>query len=168
MEEWKDIKGYEGLYQVSSLGRVKSLNYNKTGKEHLLNPGKVGGGYLMFVLSKGGKRSNLLLHRLVAEAFIPNPDNLPCVNHKNEDKSDNRVENLEWCTHKYNNNYGSHNTLIGLSNSKAIYQYTIDGLFVKKWISPYEVERQLGFSNTAIRNCALGYSKSSFGYKWCY
>ena len=112
MEIWKDIKGYEGLYQVSNKGRIKSLNYRRTGKEGMLKgvPNKY--GYLMVILYKNRKRNYFYVHRLVAQAFIPNPDNLPEVNHIIDDfehRSDNRVENLEWCTREYNNNYGTHN-----------------------------------------------------------
>lgn len=113
MEEiWKDIEGYEGLYQVSNLGRVKSLNYRRTGKEVILSLHTDKDGYKQISLHKNGKINTYQVHRLVAEAFIPNPDNLPQVNHKIDDfehKSDNRVENLEWCTAEYNTNYGNRN-----------------------------------------------------------
>lgn len=107
MEEiWKDIKGYEGKYQVSNYGSVKTLNYRRTGTARLLIP-KNDKGYLAVGLYKNGKRKMFLIHRLVAEAFIPNPENLPQVNHIDEDKTNNYVENLEWCTQSYNNNYGT-------------------------------------------------------------
>ena len=102
-EEWRDIKGYEGLYQISNLGRVHSYY-----KRDILEP-KEDKGYLRVGLYKNGKRKPYSIHRLVAEAFIPNPNNYPQVNHKDEDKSNNRVSNLEWCTAKYNINYGTHN-----------------------------------------------------------
>lgn len=114
-EIWKDIIGYEGLYQVSSLGRVRSLDrYVKysNGQIHL-HKGKVLSlvksnlGYLLVSLCCNGKYKSISVHRLVAQAFIENPDNLPEVNHRNEDKTDNRVENLEFCDRSYNNNYGS-------------------------------------------------------------
>lgn len=110
METWKDIKGYEGLYQVSNLGRVKSLNYNHTGNVKVISSRVCNSGYLRVQLHKDGVRKKLLIHRLVAEAFIPNPLNLPEVNHKDEDKTDNRVENLEFCDRTYNINYGDRNT----------------------------------------------------------
>ena len=107
MEHWKDIEGYEGLYQVSDLGRVKALNYNKTGMERVLSAGKDTGGYMYVILHKNGKGKMCSVHRLVAQAFIPNPNGLPEINHKDECKTNNIVSNLEWCTAKYNMNYGN-------------------------------------------------------------
>lgn len=106
MEEiWKDIKDYEGLYQVSNLGRVKSLSNIKSKREKLLKLTLRTNGYYMVILYKNTKRAAKNVHRLVAETFIPNPDNLPQVNHKDEDKTNNCVGNLEWCDSKYNINY---------------------------------------------------------------
>ena len=105
MEEWKDIKGYEGLYQISNKGRVKSL-YNK-GK--ILTPGKDKDGYSIVSLYKNKIKKTNKVHRLVAQAFLSNPDNLPQVNHKDENKLNNCVENLEWCSVEYNINYGTRN-----------------------------------------------------------
>ena len=106
MEEeiWKPIKDFEGYYEVSSLGRVKSLNYRGTGKEKVLKNIEEYKGYLIVNLTKNGKQKSFYVHRLVAEAFIPNPDNLPCIDHINTIKNDNRVENLRWVTYKENNN----------------------------------------------------------------
>ena len=108
-EEWKDIKGYEGLYQVSNLGRVKSLGNNKSKKEKILDPKPNMYGYKEVRLSKEGKRKPYKVHRLVAIYFIPNPNNYKEVNHKDEDKTNNHVSNLEWCDRKYNINYGTRN-----------------------------------------------------------
>ena len=105
-EIWKDIPGYEGKYEVSNLGNVRSLNYNRSGEPKLLKQGNVN-GYKVVILYKDGKKKTCNVHRLVAMTFIPNPDNLPIVNHKDEDKSNNNVNNLEWCTYKYNNTYGT-------------------------------------------------------------
>ena len=106
MEEeiWKPIKGYEGLYEISNLGRVKSLNYKGTGKEKILKNTENSKGYLMVCLTKNGKQKLFKIHRLVAEAFIPNPENKPCIDHINTIKNDNRVENLRWVTNEENNN----------------------------------------------------------------
>ena len=107
MEIWKDIEGYEGLYQVSNKGRIKSLNYKRTGKEGILKGKADKNGYLIVFLYKNRKPKPFLIHRLVAEAFIPNVNDLPEVNHIDENKENNHVENLEWCTRKYNMNYGT-------------------------------------------------------------
>lgn len=105
IEEWKPICGYEGFYEISNYGRVKSLDYNRTKQEKILRQGKNKYGYLMVVLYKEGKGKTIKVHRLVAQAFIPNPNNFRCVNHKDENKTNNCVDNLEWCDHKYNLNY---------------------------------------------------------------
>ena len=104
-EIWKDIEGYEGLYQVSNLGRVKSLKYNK---ERILKIANGTDGYKIVGLTYNSKRKTFKVHRLVAQAFIPNPNEYPQVNHKDEDKGNNKVDNLEWCDNKYNCNYGNH------------------------------------------------------------
>lgn len=112
-EEWRPISGLEGIYEVSSLGRVKSLARvagNLFRKERMLAPRKDGGGYLVVSIGLPYRYSNKRVHRLVAEAFIPNPENYPQVNHVDEDKSNNSVDNLEWCTAKYNMNHGTAKT----------------------------------------------------------
>lgn len=179
-EIWKDIKGYEGKYQVSNYGRVKSLNYRHTGKEKLLKPTLQPDGYLHVSLCKPLKRFSI--HRLVANAFIPNPENLPCVNHKDENKHNNNVCNLEWCTHKYNNEYGTRLKRVietQLKNhklSKKVYQYTLDGELVKEWESTRECERN-GFNKAHIISCCKGgrFHKNKWinatkhkGYRWSY
>jgi hypothetical protein len=123
-EIWKPIKGYEGKYQVSNLGRVKSLNYNRSGKEKILKPILSHNGYLLVKLSKNGKTKNFRINRLVVETFIPDKNNFKSmpdedrnkinlnnlkVNHIDENIKNNNIENLEWCTHKYNMNYGTIN-----------------------------------------------------------
>ena len=110
--KWKDIKGYEGLYQVSNLGEVKSLNYKGTGKEKILIPYTTKKGYKRIGLCKGGKQKQKQIHRLVAIAFIPNINNYPQVNHIDENKANNCAWNLEWCDNKYNANYGHRNNNI--------------------------------------------------------
>ena len=119
MEIWRDIKGYEGIYQISNKGRVKSLNYRRTGKEKILKPGKTKPGYLCISLYKKGEKCKCFsIHRLVAQAFLPNPDNLPIVNHKDENKLNNNVENLEWCNSEYNLNYGNRNERVNIARKK--------------------------------------------------
>ena len=160
MEEWRDIKGYEGKYMVSNLGRVKSLNYNKTGKEGILKGVDNGDGYLVVELSKDGKGKTCRINRLIAQAFIPNPDNLPEVNHKNEDKTDNRVENLEWCTKQYNIEYSKAKAVIGINK--------VSGLILE-FPSAMEAERQTGINNSNIIACCKGKRyKSAGGYIWFY
>ena len=114
MEIWKDIKGYEGLYQISNLGNVKSLK-NKI----YLKPSIHKKGYLHCGLSKKGEKKQCFIHRLVAETFIDNPYKLPCVNHKDCNPKNNKIENLEWCTYKDNNNYKNHHLKRNISS--AIY-----------------------------------------------
>ena len=172
MEIWKDIKDYEGLYQVSNLGRVKSLNYRHTGKERILKPGKAINGYLFVILCKDGKKDIFRVHRMVAETFIPNPENKPEVNHKSENKTDNRVENIEWIWHKDNCNHGTRNERVSkkLTNgklSKPILQLTKSGDFIREWPSMMECERN-GFDQGGISNCCRGERKSHKGYKWKY
>lgn len=106
-EVWKDIVGYEGKYQISNYGNVKSLNYKNSGEKRKLKLIKDKNGYLTISLRKNGKLKICKAHRLVAQAFIPNPGNYPIINHKDENPSNNYVDNLEWCTYKYNNNYGT-------------------------------------------------------------
>lgn len=168
-----DIKDFEG-YQVSNYGRVKSLEryvYNsRYGKQHIkekiLKVFKDKGGYLKCALCKSGKCKMYFIHRLVAEAFISNPDNLPCVNHKDENKENNYVDNLEWCTIEYNNKYGTGNRRRGKSNigthinhqslSKSVAQYSLDGNLIKIWPSAKEIQRELGYKHQNINLCCKG------------
>lgn len=173
MEKWVDIKGFEGLYQVSNKGNVKSMNYNHTKTEKELKKGTDSDGYYLVVLVKNKKKSVKKVHRLVADAFIPNPSNLPFVNHKDEVKTNNFVENLEWCDNKYNCNYGSRTKRIKekLTNrkdqSKPLYQYTIDEKLIKIWSSRNEAVRN-GFNKGGIYMATNGIYKTYKGYKWSY
>ena len=169
MEEWKIIEGYPN-YQVSSEGRVKSLERidrnNHPVKEKILNSSKDGGGYLMVGLWKDGIRKTQKIHRLVGKAFLPNPDNLPQVNHIDEDKTNNRVENLEYCTAEYNLNYGTHNERVAKSKSIPILQFSKTGEFIRRWESGTQVKRELGFNQSNISMCCKGKLKLAYGFLW--
>lgn len=193
MEEvWRDVFGYEGLYQVSNYGRVKSLtrrinsglNYShyKTVYEQILKPSKDKDGYACYVLWKENRNKKWFAHKLVSITFIPNPDNLPCVNHKDENKLNNFVwvnpdgsideskSNLEWCTVKYNTNYGtaiqrrSEKTRNG-KLSKPVLQFSMDGTFIKEWESVSDT-RRAGLSS--VDKCCNGKRKSAHGFIWKY
>lgn len=179
-EEWRDIEGYEGLYQVSDQGRVKSLkrkaHHWRGGelivKERILKPIADRCGYRVVNLHAGGKRKKLKVHRLVCQAFHENPDGKPCVNHIDEDKSNNLSSNLEWCTYAENNNHGTRNARAGKAiakaKSKPVGQYTLDGELIKIWESAREAQRQVGFSYQHISNVATGKRKTAHGFVWKY
>ena len=167
-EEWRDVVGYEGLYQVSSEGRVKSLERKGRKSERILKPGVRSEGYLFVVLYAGGKPKNLRVHRLVCQAFHENLDNKPCVNHIDENKANNCASNLEWCTYEENNNHGTHNERSGKTRSKSVGQYTLDGELVKIWASTMEVERQAGFNHGNISKVTNGKCKQAYGFIWKY
>lgn len=160
-EIWKYVDGYTE-YQVSNTGKVKSLKF---GKERILKVRNSSNGYLYVSLCGNGVVSQQRVHRLVANAFLPNPLNLPQVNHKDENTKNNCVFNLEWCTSEYNINYGTRTERC----SKRVLQldkYTCE--VIRKWDSAMQIERELGFSNCNICNCCNGKRKSVYGYKWRY
>lgn len=173
MEEvWRPVVGYEGQYEVSNLGRVRSLD--RIVKSRVRSGQKIKGrmltkrchkGYFRVALSENNSTSNFFVHRLVAAAFIPNPENLPCVNHKNENKLDNRVENLEWCTYEYNNNYGMRTE----KTWKKILQLNINGDFVKEWTSLTQIKNELNYDiGTICHICRGDKGKTAYGYLWKY
>lgn len=174
-EVWRMIPGYEGLYLVSNLGRVKSVErVSPQGHllpERIMKQFKMPSGYLHVRLCKDGKVKNYRVHRLVAQAFIPNPEGLPQVNHINEDKMDNRVENLEWCDCKYNINHGtgierrSKKRINEVGRSKPVLQYTHDGQFVREWPSTMECHRN-EFDRRAVTACCRGKLKTYKGFTW--
>lgn len=168
-EIWKDILNYEGFYQVSNYGRVKSLNRVVEGRwgkavisEKILKSRKSKKGYLYVALYLNGKCKNIKIHRLVAMTFIPNTLNLPQVNHKDENKENNKVDNLEWCDNKYNCNYGSHT----INYMKAVNQYNMKGDFIKRWKSIKEASRILNINANCISSCCHHRIKTSGKYKW--
>ena len=171
-EIWKDVKGYEGLYQVSSLGKVKSLSREVKGKGgskrfllgRILKPSNNGHGYELVMLCKNGKTKGKVVHRLVAEAFIPNPDNKKEVNHIDGIKDENYVENLEWCTRKDNLNHafnlGLMNTAKGANHykSKKVYSERLN----KEFVSIKEVAKYLFLSATSVSKVLRGETKSNY------
>lgn len=171
MEIWKDIKGYEGIYRISNTGKVLSLHYMGGNKLKELKPKKHKKGYLWVLLRNNGKEGHYLIHRLVAEAFIENPNNYPCVNHKDENPQNNNVSNLEWCTHIYNVHYSmdKHPERINSrGNKKRIRQFSLKGEFICEFESSCAVEREKGYKAKNIRRCCNHIRKTAYGYKWEY
>ena len=175
METWRAIAGYEGLYEVSDLGRIKSLGNNKFRKEKILKPGKNNWGYLQVCLCKDCHTKRLLVHRLVAEAFIPNPNNLETINHKDEDKTNNVASNLEWMSIKDNINYGTHNKRVSEARlnhpafSKKVQMFDKKtGELLATFPSTNEAGRVTGIANQSISKCCNGKYKSAGGYIWGY
>ena len=166
MEHWKEIAGYEGLYEVSDIGRVKSLWH---GKEKILKPLNNTRGYLQVMLCKDGHTKRLLVHRLVADAFIQNPNNLGTVNHKDEVKTNNTVSNLEWMSRKDNNNYGNRNKRVSEALSKPVQMFDKStGELLSTFPSTKEAERVTGINQGSISHCCNGKLKSAGGYIWKY
>lgn len=193
-EEWRDIPDYEGLYQVSSFGRVKSLYF---GKERILKPKKDKCGYLHVILCKNGKRKSFLVHRLVAKCFLEPIKGKDIINHIDENPSNNHVDNLEFCTHEYNMNYGTikerksekmkgkmsgeNNPMYGKQHTeetkkkmseslkKPIQQYTLDMVFICEWDSATDVEKELNLNQSSISKCCKNKRyKSVGGFVWRY
>lgn len=162
-ETWQDINGFEGLYQVSNTGKVRSFVQNRN---HIISFAVSPKGYLYVRLFKDKKRHVKKIHRLVAEAFIENPNSLESINHINEDKTDNRAENLEWCTVAYNNNYGSRNKKSALANSKPIIMLDLNGNVIKRFASAREAERQNYGSFQGISMCCRNILKTHNRHIW--
>ena len=178
-EEWRDVPGYEGLYKVSNSGHIKSLarwQIGKNGKKrrfqnwHIKKQSITSNGYKVVSLSKKGKSRYWHVHRLVAITFIPNPDNLPVINHKDECKTNNRVENLEWCTSKYNMNYGKMSCRKDVGR-KAVEQYDMDGRFMASYDSITDAANAVGTSRDNIGSCIRGRNgkwprRTAVGFIW--
>lgn len=177
VEIWKPIMGYEGLYEVSNLGRVRSLDRyvpHRIKGCHQFIKGDIrktkynNSGYEIITLSKDGKEKTMLVHRLVAQAFIPNPENLPEVNHKDEDVKNNILENLEWCDRIYNLHYGTAMQRRSEKIITPVIQFTLDGELIRKWDSMIDVENALGINRGNVSNACSGRCKSVGGSKWKY
>lgn len=165
---WKPIPNYENYYLISNTGQIKSITTNKILSDFTTN------NYHQVTLTKDTERKTFKVHRLVAQAFIPNPNNLPQVNHKDENTNNNFVYNLEWCDAKYNSNFGTRTKRIADKNrgttngttSKPIQQYSLSGVFLNEYPSGKEIERQLGFTTSSISSCCRGITKTSHGFIW--
>lgn len=167
----KDIPGFEGKYAVTSCGKVWSYKYKK-----FLKPKTVRGYHMVDLFKNGeGKKSPIYVHRLVAITYIPNPDNLPCVNHKDESRTNNCVGNLEWCSYQYNNTYGTRMEKVKASGAtKNLWKYGVEAikqavLCVETGVvyeSEMEAARQLGISHSHIGCCCNGKRKTTGGYHW--
>lgn len=178
IEVWQDIKGYENLYQISNWGNVMSLRSNK-----LITPQKNKYGYITIKLSKKGEIKTFLLHRLIAETFIPNPENKPYIDHINTNRDDNRLENLRWVTPSENNNNpltlkrmleitntNEYKKKKSITKSKGVVQYTLDGKMLAVFYGGREASRKTGISQISISQCCRNLPKhrSAGGYRWRY
>ena len=187
-EQWRtavyDGEIYEGLYKVSNLGKILSLNYRNTGKPELMNPVEDKDGYLQVGLSKNGEYKTCKVHRLIAFTFLENPENKPEINHKDENKTNNFVflnedgsvnkkkSNLEWSTPKENSNHGTRTERIAKANtngkkSKKVLQLSLSGDLIKEWESTQECGRN-GFNQGAVAKCCRGEKKQYKGFLWMY
>lgn len=155
-EDWRPVVGYESLYMVSNLGRVWSIR-----KKAIMKPNDncAGKGYKYIWGYKDGNKNRLYIHIIVAQAFISNPNNLPEVNHKDENPKNNMVDNLEWCTHEYNSRY---------SNEKTILRFSEDGTFIDEWPSMLEIERILKIPYQNVSACCRGVNKTCHGFIFKY
>lgn len=183
MEIYKDIRGFEGKYQISNYGNVKSLHFCNGKKEKILKQ-TICRNYLEVCLSKNNKAKSYFVHRLVAQAFIPNPLNLPEVNHKDGNKHNNKQENLEWCTRLENMRHAKEHNLIKIvrgkdhymyhkygslhHNAKKIKQLDKNNNLIRVWECAIDIEREIGIKRSNICKCCKGKRKTTGGYKWEY
>ncbi|MBR6503165.1 MAG: HNH endonuclease [Clostridia bacterium] len=165
VEIWRDIPGYNGRYQVSNCGNVRTNDYNHTGITKLLSMHDNGRGYLIVSLTKNNKGKKFKVHRLVAECFIDNPDNLPVVNHKDENKQNNHVNNLEWCTNDYNTHYGT-----AIKRRGKPVKQMLNGLIINQFDSASDAQRKTGINRKHIVECCKQkpHCHTAGGYKWQY
>lgn len=168
MEEWKNIKGYEGIYQISNLGRVKSLHNKFGNKELIMKQNLKRNGYYQIRLKRNGIVKDCSVHRLVAEAFIENPNNYSCVNHIDENKANNYYKNLEWCSVLYNNTYGTRISRVSKALNKKVYQYDMNWKLIKIYDSCKEASKKNNISAGNISQCCNGDYKQAGNYYWRY
>lgn len=180
-ELWKPIEGYEGLYEVSNLGRIKALDrthiqrgnrgciYSHIYKGRIMKPiCEKESGYRSISLYKNGKMTKYNIHRIVAKAFIPNPNNLPQINHKDENKTNNRADNLEWCSTLYNLTFGSRLSRIAEKRAKKVAMLNEDGKPVMVFSNISKIERDYGIHHSNIIAVCQGKRERAGGYKWAY
>ena len=164
-EIWKDIKGYEGLYQISTNGDIKRVWKSK---ETICKPSLDSNGYKQITLTKNKKRKSYKIHKLVAITFINNKNNYKEINHKDENKLNNNVNNLEWCTRKYNCNYGNRNYKCTRHRIHKVGQYDLQNNLINTYSSLQDAERITGIKYQNISSCCRNIKKSSGGYIWKY
>ncbi len=177
-EIWKDIEEYEGLYQVSNIGRVKSLyriveggrSKNQVVPERILSTPVNSRGYPIVMLRNRGKKKSINVHRLVAMTFIPNPNRLPQVNHRDEDKCNNHVSNLEWCNSQYNNTYGTAQNRSSRTKKIPVLKCDDDGNVLAEYESALDAEKETGISRAHIsQSCRkVKYRTRAGGFVWKY
>ena len=191
IEVWKtaivDGEPYEGLYKVSNFGRILSLNYRNTGRAELMTPSEDTYGYLKVDLSKNGETKTCSVHRLIAQTFLPNPENKPCINHKIEGEKGKKINmvifntdgsideektTIEWATYEENNNYATRNERAAkaMTNgklSKPVLQLSLTGDLIREWPSVAECERN-GFNKGYVAACCRGVYESAYGFRWEY
>lgn len=171
-ETWIDVVDYEGFYQVNGIGDVKSLNYNHTGKEKILKPHRLAGGYLGICLFKEKQKKDHLIHRLVYEAFYGKIDDGFEIDHIDTDRRNNSIENLRCVTHKeqYSSNEITKSRQVETSKKrcKQVNQFDMKGNMIAEWESASEAARQLGYSQGSISNCCRGIYKQAYGFLWKY
>lgn len=177
MEVWKPVNGYEWYYEVSNLGRIRSLDritvfkdgrtrkfYGKILEANTVN----NSGYATISLHENGKSKTILIHRIVAEAFIDNPLECKEINHIDQDKLNNSVDNLEWCTHKENVNHGDEIERGAKKQRKIFVQKDMSGNVVKVWSGFKKMQRETGFQRKSVYDCCIGKRDSYKGFRWEY
>ena len=178
LEIWKPIPGFPG-YEASTYGRIKSTErivevhhkvgyYTYTIPERIMKPHLMNSGYLGITLCLKGKHINTIVHRLIASTFIDNPYYFPEVNHKNEIKTDNRVDNLEWCTRSYNKNFGTGNKRSGINRGKKVLQFDLNGKFIREWDTIRMASAETNTDQKSIINCCKNKIKKANNFIWRY